>query len=97
MDNKGKYLIIAGIIFCICLAVLSPLIASGDPDGLEKSAEDASVSENVEKTYIVVPFPDYTFEPMSTMGEILVLFVGGIISLLVAIGLAHIVKRRNSN
>ena len=94
MDKKDKYLIIAGIIFCICLAVLSPLIASGDPDGLEKSAEDSNVGE-IEQNYISVPFPDYTFEPMDTFGEMLVLLVGGIISLLVAIGLAEIVKRRN--
>lgn len=95
MDKKDKYLIIAAIIFCICLAVLSPLIASGDPDGLEKSAEDASVSEEVEKAYLSVPFPDYTFEPMSTIGEILVLFVGGVISLVVAIGIAQVVKKRS--
>ena len=38
LSQQDKYLIVVGIIFCIALAVLSPYIASGDPDGLEKSA-----------------------------------------------------------
>ena len=42
LSQSDKYLIVVGIIFCIALAVLSPYIASGDPDGLEKSAEDAA-------------------------------------------------------
>ena len=46
-SKQDKYLIVVGIIFCIALAVLSPYIASGDPDGLEKSAEDSAVSEDV--------------------------------------------------
>ena len=37
LSQSDKYLIVVGIIFCIALAVLSPYIASGDPDGLEKS------------------------------------------------------------
>ena len=45
LSQQDKYLIVVGIIFCIALAVLSPYIASGDPDGLEKSAEDAAVGE----------------------------------------------------
>ena len=49
LSQQDKYLIVAGIIFCLALAVLSPYIASGDPDGLEKSAEDASVGEDVDK------------------------------------------------
>ena len=47
LSQSDKYLIVVGIIFCIALAVLSPYIASGDPDGLEKSAEDAAVGEDV--------------------------------------------------
>ena len=93
MDKKDKYLIVAGIIVCICLAVLSPLIASGNPDGLEKSAEDANVGE-IEQEYVSVPFPDYTFEPLNIAGDMLVLLIGGILSLVVAIGLAQVVKRR---
>lgn len=94
MEKKDKYLIIAGIIFCIVLAVLSPQIASSDPDGLEKSAEDSGVGEAEEM--FSAPFPDYTFEPLGIGGEMLVLLFGGILSLLVAIGLAHIVKKRSA-
>jgi cobalt/nickel transport protein len=45
LSKSDKYLIVVGIIFCLALAVLSPYIASGDPDGLEKSAEDANVGD----------------------------------------------------
>ena len=33
LSQQDEYLIVVGIIFCIALAVLSPYIASGDPDG----------------------------------------------------------------
>ena len=54
LSQQDKYLIVVGIIFCIALAVLSPYIASGDPDGLEKSAEDAAVGEDVEQAVITL-------------------------------------------
>ena len=62
LSNQNKMLIVVGIVFCIALAVLSPYIASGDPDGLEKSAEDSSVAEDVESPVLEAPFPDYTYE-----------------------------------
>ena len=45
MDKRDKTLIIVAIIICVVICCLSPFIASGDPDGLEKSAEDAGVPE----------------------------------------------------
>ena len=44
MDQKDKYLIGVAVIICIIICCLSPYIASGDPDGLEKSAEDAGLT-----------------------------------------------------
>lgn len=93
ISNQNKMLIVVGIIFCIALAVLSPYIASGDPDGLEKSAEDASVAEDVESPVIESPFPDYTYEPLDKLGEIGVLFLGGIITLVVGLGVGYILKK----
>ena len=46
MDKKDVYLIVAAIIICVIICVLSPYIASGDPDGLEKSAEDSGLAED---------------------------------------------------
>ena len=34
------------VIICIIISCLSPFIASGNPDGLEKSAEDAGLAED---------------------------------------------------
>ncbi len=92
--SKGdKYLIVVGIIFCIALAVLSPYIASGDPDGLEKSAEDANVGEDVEITVIEAPFPDYTYEPLEKIGEIGVLIIGALVTLLLGLGIGYALKK----
>ena len=65
MDKKDTYLIVAAVVICIIICALSPYIASGDPDGLEKSAEDAGVPEDFSVEEIGgIPeaiFPDYAF------------------------------------
>lgn len=93
LTKQDKYLIVIGIIFCIALAVLSPYIASGDPDGLEKSAEDSAVPEDVETTVVESPFPDYTYEPLDKLGEIGVLVLGGIITLVLGLGIGYALKK----
>ena len=77
LSQQDKYLIVVGIIFCLALAVLSPYIASGDPDGLEKSAEDAAVG----------------YEPLDKLGEIAVLLLGGLITLVVGLGIGYALKK----
>lgn len=93
LSKQDKYLIIAGIVICLALAVLSPMIASGDPDGLEKSAEDAAVSEDLETSVVESPFPDYTFEPLAQLGEIGVLIFGGILTLILGFGIGWVLKK----
>ena len=95
MDGRDKTLIIIAIVICIIVCCLSPFIASGDPDGLEKSAEDVGVNESVAISVIEAPFPDYTFEPLSSLGEVGVLIIGVILTLLCGWGIAEIVKRRS--
>ena len=46
MDKKDTYLIVVAVVICIIISCLSPYIASGDPDGLEKSAEDSGLAED---------------------------------------------------
>ena len=47
-------------------------------------------------TVVVVasPFPDYTFEPLESIGEITVLILGGLLTLVCALGIATIVKKK---
>ena len=93
MKQKDKILIVIAIIVCVVLACLSPFIASGNPDGLEKSAEDSGVGEA--SAFLQSLFPDYTFEPLGKLGEIGVLIIGTLIVLALGYGVGEIVKRRN--
>ncbi len=93
MSTNDKYLVIGGLIICLVIAFMSPFIASPEPDGLEKAAEDAGVPE-VEASY-ESPFPDYTIEGLDKVGEMGALAIGTIITLIVAFIIAVLFKRRN--
>ena len=93
MEKRDMALIGVAIVICVVICVLSPYIASGDPDGLEKSAEDSAVSEDVETTVVESPFPDYTYEPLDKLGEIGVLLFGGIITLILGLGIGYALKK----
>ena len=99
MDNKNLALIGVAVLICVIICVLSPYIASGDPDGLEKSAEDAGVPEDFSIEEINgIPeaiFPDYAFAsaPDNQVLQIVALVVGVIVTLLVGYGVAYIVKK----
>ena len=64
--------------------------------------------DNRDKTLIIVaivicviiccvepPFPDYTFEPLESLGEVGVLILGVLLTLICGWGVAEIVKRRS--
>ena len=99
MDKKDTTLIIVAIVICVIICVLSPYIASGDPDGLEKSAEDSGLAEDFAIEEINgIPeaiFPDYAFanDPENQVLQIVALVVGVIVTLLVGFGVAYIVKK----
>ncbi len=93
LSSQNKTLIVVALIICVAIAVLSPFIASGDPDGLEKSAEDASVSEDLATSAVESPFPDYTFEPLDKLGDVGVLILGVLITLIVGYGIGYVLKR----
>lgn len=92
MSTKDKYFVIGGLIICLVIAVMSPFLASPDPDGLEKSAEDVGVPE-IEAAY-ESPFPDYTIEGLDKIGEIAALAIGIIITLVIAYIVALLLRRR---
>jgi len=74
-------------------AVMSPFLASPDPDGLEKSAENVGVGET--EPVIESPFPDYSIEGLDQIGEIAALAIGIIITLIIAYVVAILLRRRN--
>ena len=102
MDKKDMTLIGIAVLICVVICVLSPYIASGDPDGLEKSAEDAGLDENftVEEVNGVpeAALPDYAFanDPDNQALQIVALVIGVLITLGVGYGVAYIVKKNRS-
>jgi cobalt/nickel transport protein len=99
MDKKDMTLIGVAVVICIIICVLSPYIASGDPDGLEKSAEDSGLAEDFAIEEINgIPdaiFPDYAFadDPDNQVLQIVALVLGAIVTLLAGLGIAYIVKK----
>ena len=99
MDKKDMSLIGIAIVICVIICVLSPYIASGDPDGLEKSAEDSGLEEDFAIEEINgIPdaiFPDYAFadDPDNQVLQIVALVLGVIVTLLLGYGIAYVVKK----
>lgn len=94
MDNKNIYIGIFLIAIIIC--VLSPFLASGDPDGLEKSAE--KINESVlDSQQVVSPvMPDYTIEGQeeNPLVGVVCLIIGAIMTVVVAYGVFYLVSKR---
>ena len=101
MDKKDMTLIGIAVLICVVICVLSPYIASGDPDGLEKAAEDAGLDENftVEEVNGVpeAALPDYAFanDPENQALQVVALIIGVLVTLVVGYAVAEVVKRRN--
>lgn len=101
MDKRDKTLIIIAIVICVIISCLSPFIASGDPDGLEKSAEDSGLAEDFSVEEIKgipeAPLPDYAFasNPDNQGLQIVALVIGVVVTLVIGFGVAYVVKSRN--
>lgn len=96
MSTKDKKLVLAGLAICVIIAVMVPFIASSNPDGLEKSAEDLSTTQ--ESGIYPAPMPDYTipfFGENNPYGRILALIIGVLVTLGIAYAAATFLKRRN--
>ena len=99
MEKKDMALIGVAIVICVIICVLSPYIASGDPDGLEKSAEESGLAEDFSIEEIKgIPdaiFPDYAFaaDPDNQGLQVVALIAGVIITLLIGLGVAYVVKK----
>jgi cobalt/nickel transport protein len=95
MKPKDRNLIIVGVIICMAIAVLAPFIASSNPDGLEKSAEQISTTE--EGGIYTAPFSDYLIPVLGEgpLSGIVALIIGVLIALALGYIAALILRRRN--
>lgn len=86
MRPKDRNLVIVAVIICLGIAVLSPFIASNNPDGLEKSAQQISTTEA--SGVYQAPFADYKVPIFgnSPYAGIVALATG----ILIALGLGYI-------
>lgn len=94
MKTQDRNLVIAGIVICIVIAGLAPFIASSNPDGLEKSAQQLNTKE--EANNYQAPFADYNF-PLLGNGPYsgaLAIVIGILIVLGLGYLVAYIFKRR---
>ena len=94
LSKSDKILIGVAVLICVVIACLSPFIASGNPDGLEKTAEDANVSEDTAYEAISSPMPDYSFEPLGKLGEIGALIIGIVVVLVIGFGVGALMKKK---
>ena len=101
MEKKDIYLIVVAIVICVIISALSPYIASGDPDGLEKSAEDSGLAEDFSIEEINgIPeaiFPDYAFanDPENQVLQIVALIIGTVVTFVLGYAVAEVVRSRN--
>lgn len=96
MDNNKIYIGIFAIAIIVC--ILSPFLASGDPDGLEASAEHINASVLEAKQVISPIMPDYTLEGMedNPLVGVACLIFGAILTVALAYGVFKVVSKRNN-
>jgi cobalt/nickel transport protein len=92
LNNKQLYGGIFVIALIICL--LSPFLASGDPDGLEASAEHIN-PKALEAEQVISPImPDYTLEGMedNPLVGVVCLIIGAVMTVALAYGVFYLIK-----
>ena len=95
MSPRDKKFVLAGLAICIIIAVLAPFIASSNPDGLEKTAEDISTTQ--ESNNYNAPMSDYMIPILgedNPYGGVIALIIGILITLAIAYVAAVLLRRR---
>jgi cobalt/nickel transport protein len=93
MENKQVYIGIFIVALIVC--ILSPFLASGDPDGLEASAEHIN-PDALEAEQVISPImPDYTLEGMedNPLVGVACLIFGAILTVALAFGVFKLVSK----
>ena len=95
MNSKTRNLLIGGLAIALIIAILSPFLASSNPDGLEGTAEGLGVQES--EPVFQSPLPDYTIPGMedSPIGGVIAVFIETIIVFLVMFLVAKILLKKN--
>jgi cobalt/nickel transport protein len=98
MNPKNRNLLIGGVIIALIIVIISPFIASSNPDGLESSAEHLNPQAMNNPGYWHAPFENYKipFLGNGPLAGIAALVVGVLIVLGLAYGLTKLLKRRGN-
>lgn len=95
---KTRVLILTGLALSLGLAILFAPFASGDPDGLEKVAEDLKFLETAEAqppAWDAAPLPDYETPGVAQwMSTSISGILGTLAAFGVACGAARLLKKR---
>ncbi len=95
MDKLGRYWWVFGLLIALGVAALSPL-ASSDPDGLERVAEDTGFLEQAEDApYEIIP--DYKVPGIENpaVATIVAGLIGTLLLFGVGYGIAWLLRRRS--
>lgn len=94
MEKKNIYIGIFAIAIIVC--ILSPFLASGDPDGLEASAEHINASALDAKQVVSPVMPDYTLEGMedNPLVGVVCLIIGAVLTVCIAYGVFKLVSKK---
>jgi cobalt/nickel transport protein len=95
MRTENRNLVIGAVILCLVIGILAPFIASSNPDGLEKSAEQLMGNPDTEPA-VNAPMSDYTIPGFGKLGEIGAMFAGIFVTLIVAYLVAMLIRRRKN-
>ena len=94
VKSRGGYgWVVGGLLIALAVVLVSPL-ASADPDGLERVAEDLGfIEQGAEAPYQLLP--DYTMPGLGETGlsTIVAGIVGAIVVAMVALGLGRLLRR----
>lgn len=99
MSPKNRNLMIGGLIIALVIAILAPFLASSNPDGLDSTAEKLIPHQETEPI-LESPLPDYTIPSLgeeNPLGGILSLVAGTLLIVVIAYGLASILKKTPGN
>jgi|GEM_PF-1126958 cobalt/nickel transport protein len=103
MKTETRNLIIGGVAVALIIAILSPYIASTNPDGLGATAQhlnpskwNSTSNDFTNPGYWNAPFAGYMVSQLgdTKLAGIVALVIGCFIAMGVALGVSEIIKRR---
>ncbi len=96
MDRRTRTFIAGGLALTVVVAALLSLLASGEPDGLERIAIDKGFEETAADPALDSPLADYAVEGVDNQGVSTALagIIGVAITLGLTVGVLKIVQWR---